>query len=132
MNNIEKSEKTIAMILNFLLEKGLQEGDLNGGTLKLSDELAPFFTTSYKWLEAEGIVRSAQIVESMNEGIFILNPVLTSHGLSLMDTQIRYGDDMVSVAEAVVSVSSSDRSLSQAGDFTGGFVGGLMKALGSG
>lgn len=130
MDNLQKSEMVIARILAHLAENGLQPSSLDNGTLDLNDELLPFFSTSYEWLESEGIVRSSNIAKTLNGTMYITNPVVTAYGFQLLAQGVTLGGEEKSLGKAVKEVSSG-RSYSQLGDLVGGILGGFTKSIGS-
>lgn len=118
------------MILARLLDNGLQESALDEGRLGLTDELTPFFGQSFKWLMREGLVSVGSFAQT-NSGSLAVNPVLTGRGYEVLGRSFQIGEENIELATVVRRVSSDQRSYSGAGDFTGGFVAGLMKALGT-
>ncbi|RCW80807.1 hypothetical protein [Paracoccus lutimaris] len=130
MDNLQKSEAVIARILAYLAENGLQRSQLESETLALEDELSPFFTTCYEWLESEGIVRSSNISKTLSGHIYITNPVITAKGFQLLSQGVNLGGEEKSLGTAVKEVSSG-RSYSSIGDFVGGILGGFTKSISS-
>lgn len=130
LNDLQKSEVVIAKILAHLAETGLKPTELTNETLNLDAELEPFFLTCYEWLEAENIVRSKEILRFLDGEVSILGPTITAYGFSLLAQGVILGGHQQTVGKAVGEVASG-RSYSQIGDFFGGLLGGLTKALGS-
>ena len=130
MDNLQKSEAVIARILAHLAENGLQETQLNLNSLELDDDLLPFFLTCYRWLEAEGIVRSESLQVLMRGTFIIQNPVNTAKGFQLLAQGVNLGGEEKSLGTAVKEVSSG-RSYSSFGDFFGGLLGGFTKSISS-
>ncbi|MBL9055668.1 MAG: hypothetical protein JNJ84_05255 [Rhodobacteraceae bacterium] len=132
MNNIEMSELVIAKILGLLLEWGLSERTLQFRQLGLEDEYQPFFATSVKWLEAEGIIRTTNVQTFISGGAFVVGPTLTAHGLALMGKRMSIGEITTTIGEAVLQTRKETSYYTGVGDLAGGFVGGLFKSLGGG
>ena len=130
MDNLQKSEAVIARILAHLAENGLQETQLNLNSLELDDDLLPFFLTCYRWLEAEGIVRSESLQVLMRGTFIIQNPVITAKGFQLLAQGVNLGGEEKSLGTAVKEVSSG-RSYSSFGDFFGGLLGGFTRSISS-
>ncbi|MBL4808224.1 MAG: hypothetical protein JKY31_13210 [Rhodobacteraceae bacterium] len=133
MDNIQKSELVIAKILGLLMEWGVQKNELTFEELKIDSAYSNFYFPCINWLVAEKVIRVSKIMQFANgaaDGL-VQNPVLTSHGMRVLGLQISYGDGGITMAEAVKSVQSGDKSYSQFGDFFGGFLGGFTKSLGS-
>ena len=130
MDNLEKSEIVISKILSQLLEWGIQSADLQFHELELETEYQPFFFSCVEWLVDEGLIRTGKISKTMGGGGIVINPVLTTYGLSVLGRRLSNdGNDLLS--DAVKEVATSKRSFSQAGDFVGGILGGLTKSLSS-
>ncbi|MDG1282909.1 MAG: hypothetical protein P8O10_16530 [Pseudorhodobacter sp.] len=129
MDNLQRSELVIANVLGFLLETGLSNVNLDFDMLGLEAEFAPFFATSVRWLQDEGIIRSRQIAES-DDSALIIGPILTAHGFFMMGKPIAVGDRTLTLATAVVETKRDEKFYTGLGDLGGGFVGGLLKSLG--
>lgn len=131
MTNLEKSELVIAKILGLLMEWGISDELLDFSQLGLEEEYLPFYIPCVKWLQAEGILRANEVYEVMNGNGRVLAPTLTAHGLSLMGRSLAVGEATTTIGEAVKKTSKKTEYYTGAGDFTGGFIGGLLKSLGS-
>ncbi len=131
MDNLQKSEKVISLILERLIETGIQDYRLSNDSFDLSEDLRPFFTQCFKWLVAEGIVRADNTSEMMGGSILIFNPAITSYGFQVLGQTMELAGTDMKLATAVQEVSREDRSYSQVGDFFGGLLGGFTKSLGS-
>lgn len=132
MGNLEKSELVIAKILGLLMDWGLSETELQFSELELDDEHMPFFATCIEWLEAEGVIRTRKVHKFLDGRCLVVGPTLTAHGLALMGKKIKVGEGSTTIGEAVKQTSKETSFFTGAGDFGGGFVGGLLKSLGSG
>ena len=133
MENLEKSELVIAKILGLLMEWGLSNSKLEFHELGLDEEYLPFFSTCVEWLEAEGVIRTRRIQTFADEKtISVFGPTLTAHGLGLMGKQLNVGGQTSTIGEAVKQTAKETNFYTGLGDLGGGFVGGLLKSLGSG
>ena len=132
MDNLAKSELVIAKILGLLLEWGLSDSEMNFEELGLDDEFRPFFTTCLEWLEAEGIIRTAQIHKFLDGTALVIRPTITAHGLMLMGKHLRVGGEETTIGAAVKETAKETTFYTGLGDLGGGFVGGLLKSLGNG
>ncbi len=132
MDNLAKSELVIAKILGLLMEWGLSNSEMQFPELGLPDDFLPFFTTCIEWLEAEGIIRTRKVQKYANGAAFVMGPTLTAHGLSLMGNSIKVGEASITIGNAVKETSKESSYYTGLGDLGGGFVGGLLKSLGSG
>ena len=132
MDNLQKSEKVISLILNHLVELGLQRSMLTDETLTLDEELKPFLAQGCKWLIDEGIVRVDNLSESAGGAIALVNPTITAYGYQLLGQKALIGGHELVVGNAVKEISETNKSYSQLGDFVGGVFGGLTKSLGGG
>ena len=132
MDNLQKSEKVIAVILDHLLKLGLQESDLDENTLQLDDNLKPFLTQCLKWLISEGVVRVENYHDAKDGVFFAYNPSITSYGCQILGTSLELNGGTQKLGNALREVASTEKSYSQVGDFFGGLLGGFTKSIGSG
>ncbi len=131
-NDLQRSEATVAIILGFLLGRGIQSGGLFFKELQADEGLRPFFAPCMRWLRGEGLVRYRDEKEYGGEvGIAFFDPCLTSRGFAVMGERLRLGDRDISVGQAVKEVSEDGVSFSRVGDFFGGVLGGFTKSMGS-
>jgi hypothetical protein len=135
--NLEKSEIVIARILNLLLERGIRGGDLEFSDLSLDDDFLHFFAACFRWLIDEGIVRAQKVTDipvdeqAGMDDLYVYNPTITAHGFNVLGRSVVIGTETLAASIVVQRVSANDQSYSGFGDFAGGFVGGLLKVLGS-
>ncbi|MGB3242995.1 MAG: hypothetical protein WBB25_00555 [Sulfitobacter sp.] len=130
LDNIQRSEKTIAVILGLLIERGIQTWRMVSEDVDIDNELRPFFVPCFKWLVSEGIVGAENILETTS-GMVAVNPSLTSLGFVLLGENLNMEDGQIKLANAVEEVRTTQRSFSQAGDFCGGILAGFVKSLAS-
>ena len=131
MDNLRKSEIVISAILSFLLQKGLQKGDMSSESLALSEDEKPFFVECFKWLLAEGVVRAANTLEILDDDIFVIDPQITSQGFEKLGHEITFAGASTTLSNAVQEVSRNKASYSQVGDFVGSILGGFTKSMSS-
>lgn len=138
MDNLQKSERVIAKVLEALLEQGIQyQTYLEFQELHLPEEMEPFFQGCCLWLLDEGIVRCTNIQQVL-QGMPMVNPVITAYGFKILGQRFLDGSDdeaaatSTDVAHVVREVASGERSYSGLGDFLGGLLGGFTKSMGSG
>lgn len=132
MDNIAKSELVIAKILGLLMEWGLIDCELQFNELGLDEDFLPFFVTCIRWLESEGVIRTRKVETFWGGGGIVMGPTLTAHGMALMGNNIKVGEAEITIGTAVKETSKESGFYTGVGDFGGGFVGGLLKSLGSG
>ncbi|WP_415182152.1 hypothetical protein [Phaeovulum sp.] len=132
MDNLEKSELVIAKTLGLLMETGLRNAQLDFVELELDSTYEDFFGTCIEWLESEGIIRTRSIAKYSNGNVTIFGPTLTAHGFEIMGRSLMVGGNQITIGEAVVRTSKETSFYTGLGDLGGGFVGGLLKSLGSG
>lgn len=134
MTDIEKSEIVIAKIIALLIEWGIQDTQMSFDELELDPEkFGSFFFPCINWLECEGIIRTDSVrrqVSGSASGI-VSRPVLTSYGFSTLGRKIQLGDAERSLSEAIQMVNRSGENYSNAGNFTGGFLGSFIKSIAS-
>ncbi len=131
MDDLQRTEKTIAKILKIFSERGIKAGHVD-----LTDEvgdptLQPYVAACYFWLEAEGIVRARNSQETLHGTFSLISPSLTSFGFRILGEPTSLLNGRKKLSEAVQEVATSERSYSQLGDFFGGILGGFTKSLGS-
>ena len=131
MDNLQKSEKVIAVLLANLIERGLKHGTVSMHNLGLPNGCEEFLYPSAIWLGDEGIIRFQDISSTFDGAVDLINPVLTSHGFNLMQKQLEIGGQTTSIGSAVKEVANEKRSFAQMGDFFGGVLGGFTKSIGS-
>lgn len=131
MDNFEKSELVIAKILGLLAEKGLGHGDLRFEHLELGEEFKPFFDNAVDWLIDEGLIRARNIARLINGIGLVVAPTLTARGMAAMGRSISVGGETSTVGEAVKNTAKNSNFYTGLADMGGGFVGGLIKSLGS-
>lgn len=129
MNNVEKSEVVIAKILNHLMEKGLQRGDLRTGDLGLDEELQPFFEECCFWLINEGLITVKNQSIAMKGSLFLMSPQITSKGFAALRNSLLLGAEVSSVQDAIKATSNDIGYLAKFGEFSGSFLGALTKSL---
>ncbi len=130
MNNLQKSERTIALILSLLMERGIQHGIVNFSKEIDDHELMPFIGPCFRWLVSEGIVSAVNYAET-KDSFGVVSPSLTSNGFRALGQPISVGENERTLAYLVEDVSKSGRSYSEFGDFFGGLLGGFTKSIGS-
>ncbi|MCW1949833.1 MAG: hypothetical protein KIH44_000495 [Octadecabacter sp.] len=130
MDELQKSELVISKIVTLVSGWGIQSTRLEFEELELEDSFAPFFIPCVEWLEAEGVLRTKNILEYSNGGC-VVRPVLTSYGMRILGTEISLDGEKTKLATAAAKVSSGEKSYSQFGDFVGGILGGFTKSIGS-
>ena len=131
MTNLEKSELVLARILELLLDRGIQLGLISFDDLELEGEYLPFYGPCFEWLVREGLVAAKNISGSQIGDYAIISPSLTARGLVFLGLEIEGDERGLKILEVVRQASSERKSLSEIGDFTGGFFGGMIKSLGS-
>lgn len=131
MNNLEKSEVVISLILTILLDRGLQKNDMSFETLKLDDSYYPFFIPCIDWLENEGMVNTLNVVRTLDGGGHVVQPTITSKGLNVLGSEITIGDCSENFEIAIRKVAKTQQSYAGFGDFLGGLLGGFTKSLGA-
>ena len=131
MENIEISEKVIAKILEFLLEKGIQPGDLQTGQLELTDGEKPFFETCCAWLINEGLMSATNVSTTLSGHVYLNSPQLTSKGFQAMKNPVPLAGREPTVEQTVREASQDSNFFSNLGELSGSFLGSLTKSLGS-
>ncbi|MDO9641344.1 MAG: hypothetical protein Q7J44_22690 [Pseudotabrizicola sp.] len=131
MDNLEQSELVIAKILGLLMEWGLTETEMRFEELGLEEDFRQFFTTCIEWLEAEGIIRVKKVHKFIDGHALIERPTITAHGFRLMGITLSVGQQTTTIGAAVKQTSKDTGFYTGLGDLGGGFVGGLLKSLGS-
>ena len=131
MDNMQKSERVIAKILDLAMMQAIQGWQLSFKDLELGGDYEPFFFQSIQWLEAEDIIRVTEYRRLTAGGGSVINPILTSHGMNILGHRVKLGKETTLMSDAVKQVSSGEKSFSQIGDFFGGFLGGFTKSVGS-
>ncbi|NYS26272.1 hypothetical protein HUK65_14880 [Rhodobacteraceae bacterium 2376] len=133
---ISLSEEVIARILQVLLSRGIQGGDMKFATLELPSDRLRFFAACFKWLVAEGIVRAERVTvdpigrEPGIDDLYIYNPSLTAYGFQLMGQVVSIGASEDRLGAALVK-SDPSNGFWRAGELVGGFLGGFTKSVGS-
>jgi hypothetical protein len=130
-DDVQRSEAMVAIILHFLMTRGIQSGGVGIRELNTSEELKAFFPACMSWLKAEGLIRFSRVKQYSGLGFVFFDPCLTSRGFALMDARFDYGNRKLTIGQAVEEVSEGGNSFSKLGDFVGGILGGLTKSLGS-
>jgi hypothetical protein len=121
----------VAIILHFLMTRGIQTGGVGINDLDASEELKKFFPACMSWLKAEGLIRFNHAKRYSDIGFVYFDPSLTSRGFAVMGTNFEYANRKLTIGQAVEEVSQGGTSFSKFGDFVGGILGGLTKSLGS-
>jgi hypothetical protein len=130
-DNMEKSERMVAAILSELVHRGFQHGTLQFQELGLSDDYAPFFAQSLRWLEGEGLIRAAEIKVLLDGSAIALNPAITSYGMSVLGAELKVGDgEIQKLAATVEKVRSGEAQYARAGNFAGGLLAAFVKSIG--
>ena len=132
MTDRDKTEYVLAKILQHLSERGVRHGLLTVSDLMLDKEIyGNFFGPCLKWLEAEGLIRTNEIVEYVNEPAVALDPCLTSIGMNVLEQEITVGNTREKLSETVEKVSNEQTGLHKIGDLISGILGGFTKSIGS-
>jgi len=132
MDDLQRSETVIAKILSLLMEWGIQEAGLEFSELELSDEYRPFFFPCIKWLADEGVIRYGDISRyhgNIGAGK-VMQPVLTSYGLSVLGQKLKIAGAETQLSEAVENVSAGHANYAKAGNFAGGLLASFIKSIG--
>jgi hypothetical protein len=130
MDDLEKSERTISLILAYMVPHGVRRVKFTVDDLSLGQdrEDIDLFVDALVWLSSEGIIRYDSIFSSP---IGVSDCVVTAYGYSLLGQILRIGGSEQSVGGAIKKVSEGKASYSNLGDFFGGLLGGFTKSLGS-
>lgn len=142
MNEIEYHRYTVGRILAYLINKGLarvnlHETDATNIMIERrgdEEEVQTAFLDCLHWMRDEGLIRVASIDE-YGGGYSVLGMQLTAAGLALIRQGTDDPDIGPSIEERVTRAKDGEldaRDYSKIGDFVGGVLGGITKALGSG
>ncbi len=130
MNNLEKSELVISMILAELMDRGIQDGIVDFTTLVGNEALKPFVGPCFRWLVSEGIVDALNDASS-DSGVAMIDPTLTAYGFKLMGTELTVDGDQTKVGEFVKKVAKNGKTFSNVGELLGSALGAFTKSVGS-
>ena len=133
MDAMDRSNLTIARILNLAMQNGISHWSLSFSDLELGPEYETNFWPCIEWLQAEGLIRvgqEARTISGLANGS-ALNVALTSRGMALLGQKIEIGGQASTIAEQVRDRAEGRISASGFGDFFGGMLGGFTKSLGS-
>ncbi|NOR61999.1 MAG: hypothetical protein GQ535_05815 [Rhodobacteraceae bacterium] len=131
LDNIQKSELVIAKILALLMEWGVNSTQLKFEELELDDEYVSYFIPCINWLVAESVIRTGSIKQFTSLDGIVMNPVLSSYGMRILGLEVSLDGNSMTLAKAVKDVQSGERLYSQLGNFSGGFLGSLIKSVSS-
>lgn len=132
LENLKKSERIIALILQDLLETGLCYGtelSIEELDIEATEENEDFFQGCCLWLLDEGIVRCTNY-DQVRKGAPMVNPVISAHGFALLG-QTFLSETNEKLGDAVKKVAEGSTSYSGWGDFVGGILGGFTKSISS-
>lgn len=129
-SNLERSEKAIAVFLQYLVETGLRPNKFKTNTLELQSDLAPFLVGAIQWLIHEKIIHLENGSIVRDGEIMLINPMLSAKGFALLSSDFKFGDASLKLGDAVEKVSLGHSSFAKAGNFTGGLLASFIKSLG--
>lgn len=130
MNNVEKSERVISIILTELMDRGIQQGFIDFTALVEDDALKPFVGPCFRWLETEGIVTALNDASS-DDGFAVIDPTLTAYGFNVMGMELTLDGEKTEVGKVVKQVAQEGRTFSNVGELLGSALGAFTKSVGS-
>lgn len=140
MSNIQRHYEIIGRILSFLVNQGLRRIDFDpSGASEImessesDDEFMKTFTDVLRWMHEEGLIRAANISETMDGVAFFIGVQLTAKGIAVIQADPGDPELGTSIEKRVTETRGSlDASVfTKIGSFVGGMLGGFTKAVGS-
>lgn len=131
MNALERSNLVLAKVLDLAMQNGISHWNLTFAELKLPEEFKTHFFPCIRWLEAEGLIRVDEYVETIGgyANGMVMNIALTSRGMAVLGQKIAVDGHEEEFSETVKKVSEGKVDYHRIGDAIGGLIGGLIKSI---